>query len=138
MTFQTCYHQQWRNKSILRLKAISCYKMIVLKISLLLLQAVQKGCHRLGGGGSAKRWRKVIGGGGGAWAISKQGNPAFSYRTGFHYYTVLLFLYNLLLLHCCVYKAHTAPLKLLLFQQCFTCITVSTKLLLLLRCFYCF
>ena len=67
----------------------------------------------------------------------KQGNPAFSYRTGFHYYTVLLFLYNLLLLHCCVYKAHTAPLKLLLFQQCFTCITVSTKLLLLLRCFYC-
>ena len=33
-------------------------------------------------------------------------------------------------LHCCVYKVFTAPLMLLLFQQCFACITVSTKLLL--------
>jgi len=32
-------------------------------------------------------------------------------------------------LHCCVYKVFTVPLMHLLFQQCFTCISVSAKLL---------
>ena len=45
---------------------------------------------------------------------------------------------KLFLLHCCVYKVFTVPLKLLLFQQCSTCITVPTKLLLLLWNFNCF
>ena len=41
-------------------------------------------------------------------------------------------------LHCCVYKVFAVPLMLLLFQQCFTFITVSTKLLVLLGNFNCF
>ena len=41
-------------------------------------------------------------------------------------------------LHCCFYKVFTAPLNILLFQKCFTCITVSMKLILLLGNFYCF
>ena len=41
-------------------------------------------------------------------------------------------------LHCCVYKVFAVPLVLLLFQQCFTFITVSTKLLVLLGNFNCF
>ena len=45
----------------------------------------------------------------------EQGNPVFSYRTGFHCHTVLLFLCN-----------------------CFNCTAVSKKYLLLLWCFYCF
>ena len=40
-------------------------------------------------------------------------------------------------LHCCFYKASTASQKLLLLQQCFTCITVSMKPLLLLESFNC-
>ena len=46
---------------------------------------------------------------------SEQGNPAFSYRTGFYYYTVLLFMSN-----------------------SFNCTAASIKLLLLLWTVYCF
>ena len=55
------------------------------------------------------KWKDVL------LIYDKQGNPAFSYRTGFYYHTVLLFMIN-----------------------SFNCTAASIKLLLLLRSFYCF
>ena len=86
-----------------------------------------------------------------AWKTRKS---CFSYRTGFHCYTVILFYYHylkLIQLYCCFYKVFTAPLKffsvslmfllhfcsyevstaslkLRLFQQCSHCIAVHTTL----------
>ena len=85
--------------------------------------------------------------------VSKMIQSSFPQKTLNHFYVTrksCIFLQNRLLLiycssvykqffqlHCCFYKASTASQKLLLLQQCFTCITVSMKPLLLLGNFNC-
>ena len=83
--------------------------------------------------------------------LVKTRKSCFSYRTGFHCYTVLLLLFkidstvllflqsfycsfevftvsSMFLLHCCSYEVSTASLKLLLFQQISHCIAVHTSI----------
>ena len=56
--------------------------------------------------------------------LLKQGNPAFSYRTGFHCNIAVLSLCHCFYCTAVSEKVFTASLKLLLLLRCFYCITI--------------